>query len=149
MKTIITMLTAVFLFGCTSTKKSQAVIATEEINYSLTETYWKLTELRGQPVTTPEGQKEMYLIIKKDGNLVNGFGGCNSFSGTYTAQEGIFRIKFSQMIATLMACANMEKEKEFMDVLQQTDNYAIKGKALSLNKAKMAPLARFEAVLMK
>jgi hypothetical protein len=33
-----------------------------------------------------------------------------------------------------------------LDVLKMVDNYTIQGKQLSLNKAKMAPLARFEAV---
>jgi hypothetical protein len=43
----------------------------------------------------------------------------------------------------------MEKEVAFMEVLQKADNYAIQGKTLSLNKARMAPLAKFEAVYVK
>jgi heat shock protein HslJ len=43
----------------------------------------------------------------------------------------------------------MEKETSFMEALQKADNYAIEGKILSLNKVRMAPLAKFEAVYLK
>jgi heat shock protein HslJ len=43
----------------------------------------------------------------------------------------------------------MEKEATFMEALQKADNYSIQGKILSLNKARMAPLAKFEAVYLK
>lgn len=149
-QTFILMLAGIFLFSCSSTKKTIApAAASVETNASLTETYWKLTELIGQPETTPEGQKEMHLILKKDGNMINGFGGCNTFRGTYRLQEATFRITFSKMASTLMACLNMEKEKSFIEVLEKADNYAILGNVLSLNKARMAPLAKFEKVLIK
>jgi heat shock protein HslJ len=48
-----------------------------------------------------------------------------------------------------MACGNMEKETIFMELLQKADNYSIKGNVLSLNKGRMAPLAKFEAVYLK
>lgn len=147
---IIIMITVTTLSGCSSTKKNTtAVTLPGESNTSLTETYWKLIELQGEPITTKEGQKkEMHLIIKKDGNIINGHSGCNSFRGTYTLNEGN-RLSFSQLAGTLMACINMEKETAFMEVLRTVDNYAIQGKILSLNKARMAPLAKFEAVYLK
>lgn len=150
---IIVVLSAITLFSCGTVKKSQPAplpsILPADNNTNLTETYWKLTELNGQPVSYADGnKKEMHLILKKEGNRVNGHAGCNSFMGTYTLLEGN-RISFSQLAGTLMACPNMELEKQFMDLLQRVDNYAVKGNALSLNKARMAPLARFEAVYMK
>jgi heat shock protein HslJ len=141
---------ALFLFGCNTGKKtlSNSQI-TEPADVSLTNTYWKLTELMGQPVSPADNDKrEMHLTLRKEGNTVTGHGGCNSFRGTYTMGTGM-QIKFSQMASTLMACANMEKEKEFMDILSKTDNYAIKENVLSLNRARMAPLAKFVAVYMK
>ena len=54
------------------------------------------------------------------------------------------RITFSGIAATLMACPDMETESQFFEVLGMTDNYAIAGMRLSLHKARMAPLARFE-----
>jgi heat shock protein HslJ len=150
MKPILILFFAVcFFYSCSSTKQGNNTTVTTETNPSLTETTWRLTELMGQPVTTPAGEKGMFFILKKDGNKVNGFGGCNTFNGSYTLEEAALRITFSQMVSTLMACESMEKENGFMDVFTKADNYTILGKVLSLNKARMAPLARFEAVVMK
>jgi heat shock protein HslJ len=137
----------IILAGCSTSKKMNLeTIQTE--NTSLTETYWRLTELKGDPVLFSDGQKkEMHLILKKDGNLVNGHGGCNSFRAIYKLQDGT-RLSFSQIAGTLMACENMQKESEFLETLQKVDNYTILGKVLSLQKAKLAPLAKFEAVYM-
>ena len=43
----------------------------------------------------------------------------------------------------------MKTEDDFKKVLEQTDNYTISGENLSLNRAKMAPLAKFKAVYFK
>lgn len=115
---------------------------------NLVEKYWKLTELFGNPVTTPEGGKEAHMILKIDGNRVNGNSGCNSFNGTYQLKPGN-RISFSQMASTMMMCLNMDTEKKMNEVLGMADNYVVNGDTLVLNKARMAPLARFEAVYMK
>src|SRR5690554_7428111 len=56
------------------------------------------------------------------------------------------RIEFSRGMSTLMACENMEVETELAKVLEQADNYTIEGDILSLNKARVAPLARFKRV---
>jgi heat shock protein HslJ len=46
-----------------------------------------------------------------------------------------------------MACAEgMETEQAFNEVLGMVDNYSLNGEQLTLNRARMAPLARFEAV---
>lgn len=148
------MIAGLFLFGCSQSKKStgtaNAVTAPADVNSALTETYWKLTELMGTPIpANDKDKKEKHLILKKENNIVFGHAGCNSFRGTYTLQEGTFRISFSKMAVTMMACPNMENETVFLEVLGKADNYAIKGNVLSLNKARMAPLAKFEAVLMQ
>ncbi|MDR0573145.1 MAG: META domain-containing protein [Tannerella sp.] len=114
----------------------------------LVEKYWKLTELSGEAVVTPEGGKEARLILKKEGNAVNGNGGCNSFRGTYTLKPGN-RINFSKMASTLMMCANMDTETKMFQALETADNYVVNGDTLALNNAEMAPLARFEAVYME
>ena len=119
-----------------------------KVNKDLVEKYWKLTELMGQPVTYKEGQgKEAFMTLKMEGNRVHGNLGCNSFNGTYELKPGN-RIKFSQMASTMMMCMNMETETKFNEILQQADNYNLNGDTLVLNKAKMAPLARFQAVYM-
>jgi len=113
----------------------------------VTETYWKLVELRGRPL--PALEREPHLILKAEGGRVNGFGGCNGFTGSYTLDEATSRIRFAQIASTMRAClAGMEVEKAFHEVLRAADNYALSGDRLTLNRARMAPLARFEAVYL-
>lgn len=111
--------------------------------------YWKLMELRGKKVQhNQKNNREPHMVLKTDGNKVHGSGGCNTFNGSYDLMEGN-RITFSKLATTLMACENMETEQEFFKVLEMADNYFISADTLVLNKAKMAPLARFEAVYLR
>jgi copper homeostasis protein (lipoprotein) len=121
-----------------------------KVNTDIQEKYWKLTELNGKAVTFKEGfKKEPHIIFKSNDNRVNGNGGCNSFSGSYELRTG-GRITMSQMISTMMACPDMETESQFFKVLAKADNYVVVGDTtLVLNKARMAPLARFRVVYLK
>lgn len=115
----------------------------------LQETYWKLTELMGKPVVMNENnKKEIHIILKKAGNGVTGFSGCNSIMGKYELKEGS-RITFSAMASTMMACPDLTTESEFNKMLGTVDNYSLNGNTMTLNKARMAPMARFEAVVTK
>ena len=112
---------------------------------NLVEKYWKLTELYGEPVNTTEGGREAHIIFNKEENRITGNSGCNTFNGSFTLKPGN-RISFSKTMSTMMMCANMETEMKMYQVLEAADNYTINGDKLVLNKARMAPLARFEAV---
>lgn len=117
--------------------------------YGLTEKYWKLTELMGKPVTkTATMVREPHLVLRTEGNRLNAHGGCNSFMGTYELKPGN-RISFGQMAGTLMACPDMTVEDQLKKVLEMADNYNLDGDKLVLNRARMAPLARFEAVYLR
>lgn len=114
----------------------------------VTEKYWKLVELNGRPV--PVLEREPYLILKAEGGRVNGFGGCNTFTGSYEIDEAASRIRFGDIASTMMACpAGMDVESAFHEVLRTADNYSLNGDRLTLNRARMAPLARFEAVYLR
>lgn len=114
----------------------------------LIETYWKLTELNGKSWTTKPGVREIHIILKEKDNKIQGFLGCNTLNGTYDLKDGN-RISFSKMATTLMACPDMSMEDALKKVIEKADNYSIKGENLSLNKARMAPLARFQAVNLR
>ena len=96
----------------------------------------------------PKWVKENSHDFKGKNNRVHGSGGCNTFNGSYELKEGN-RISFSKIASTLMACENMEAEQEFFKVLETADKFNLVGNTLTLNKAKMAPLARFEAVYLR
>ena len=112
----------------------------------LQETYWKLTELMGKPVgPTPADSKEIHIKFRANQNQFEGFGGCNGMGGTYELKAGN-RLKINRLISTQIACPQLDTENKLREILEMVDNYSLTAKTLSLNKAKMAPLARFEAV---
>lgn len=136
------------LGGCApaeSPAPNPAVTQPPKVAAGITEKYWKLVELRGQPV--PASHKDPHLILKVQDSRAHGSTGCNGFGGTYTLDEATMRISFGQIAMTQMFCAgSMETEKAFTEVLAQADNYSLNGDHMTLNRARMAPLARFEAV---
>ena len=117
--------------------------------YEILEKYWTLVELNGRGVAMDSTFiREPHIIFKSGGRRIIGNGGCNGFSGEYKI-ESLNRITMSKILSTRMACPKMDLEGEFLDVLQKADNFNIAGDSLSLNKARMAPLARFKAVYLK
>ncbi|GHV55666.1 hypothetical protein FACS1894182_00420 [Bacteroidia bacterium] len=108
----------------------------------LTNKYWKLVEIMGRPVTASEA----HIQFKTDGT-VNGSLGCNTFRGSYTTPQET-RIQFSQLVTTLKMCIDMSVEDDLKQVLEKADSYSLSGNQLILNRARMAPLARFEVVYM-
>lgn len=113
---------------------------------SLTETYWKLTELRGKAVT--DFAREPHIILKREDGQVIGTGGCNGMGGTYELKKPN-RIRFLRMMSTMMACAKgMETEQQLHKVLEETDSYTLANGTLQLNRARMAPLAKFVPVYL-
>lgn len=152
-KVFITSVVIVFFTSCSQAKKiastQNTTMDSSTPKASLTETYWKLTVLMGKAVTMDSAnQKEVHLILKKEGNAVQGFAGCNGFGGTFTTKND-FNIYFSNMLHTMIACAELENENELFTVLNTVDNYYITGDTLTLSKAKMAPMTRFVAVYLK
>jgi heat shock protein HslJ len=112
---------------------------------SLTGTRWRLAEIRGQAIAPPrEGEKEAFLFLQADDNRFHGSGGCNNLAGSFALKEG-GRISFTQIASTKMACPDMSVETELLKILEMVDNYHLSGKTLTLNRARMVSLARFEA----
>lgn len=141
------LILSLIALSCSSSKSTASSDMEKTTNSSLTETYWRLSELMGKTIAREDNKKEIFMILKLKDNRIHGFSGCNTFNRTYDLPGGN-RIVFSKFASTLMACMDMSTENEFMDVFGRADNYAIQGNILSINKAKMAPLAKFEAVLM-
>lgn len=113
----------------------------------LTERYWKLIELNENPVESKISGREAHIILRNEGNIVNGNGGCNSLRGTYSLDGE--KITLSQMIMTMMACPNMEAEHEFTQALGKVVKYTLVGDNLILLDADAKPLAKFEVVYLR
>lgn len=113
---------------------------------TVTEKKWKLIELAGQPVADSINGKQPYIMFKKADSSYEANGGCNGMGGKFELDEQTLRIHFKQGMSTMMACPDMGVEDGLKKVFESTDNYSISDSMLSLNKARMAPLARFIAV---
>src|SRR6185312_6294856 len=117
--------------------------ATTLVKAPLQETHWTLVELMGKPVTDTPERKEMYLILHKDQNRVEGNGGCNAFSGTYVLKNN--EISFGPLVSTKVFCPALTYENEFFKALSTANHYYLKSDTLSLTKGKIMRVAKFIA----
>ncbi len=106
---------------------------------------WKLTELYGKPVADAINGKMPFLQLDTTDSRYTGTAGCNGMGGEFTL-SGSNGIAFSRGMSTMMACEEMWVETELGKALLEADNFTVNGDTLSLNKARMAPLARFRWV---
>ncbi|ASK32020.1 heat-shock protein [Chryseobacterium sp. T16E-39] len=104
---------------------------------------WKLTEINGQPIKLKNPKNNPYFSLNTNDMRYSGNAGCNGIGGTFEIKPDIMRIKFNQGMSTMMACDDLETEQLFTKALLAADNYSLNGNTLTLNKAKMAPLAKF------
>lgn len=99
---------------------------------------WQLTELLQKTVAA---DNKVFLQFDEAGR-VTGYTGCNNLTGGYELQ-GV-KLSFTPLATTRKACLQDTIEPQLLDVLSKVDNISITGDELSLNRARMAPLARFK-----
>lgn len=137
-------LTRLSLDGSPNTGALAATYVLEKVSPQVTGWRWTLVELRGQPVTGLE--RAPYLVLNATDKRVSGYGGCNNLTGGFVLDEATLRLRFEQVASTMRAClSGMDTEQALHEVLGMVDNYSLSGDQLSLNRARMAPLARFVA----
>ncbi|MCJ8153753.1 META domain-containing protein [Chryseobacterium sp. SSA4.19] len=142
-KTIIfcySIVTMAFIISCIS---KPAVSDSTQNVVDITGKTWKLTELNGQPITLKNPEANPYFKLNTSDMRYEGHGGFNGVGGTYELKSNVMRIKFNQGMSTMIACDDLETERSFVQALLAADNYSVNGNILTLNKAKMAPLAKF------
>jgi len=122
--------------------KSSAT-STAENNSDITGKTWELTELNGKPIQLKNPQVIPHFMLNTSTMRYEGHGGCNGVGGTFEIKPEVMRIKFNQGISTMIACDDLETERAFTQALLSADNYSVNGSTLTLNKARMAPLAKF------
>jgi heat shock protein HslJ len=114
----------------------------------LENTYWKLMALKDSIVETPEGAREIHLVLNSEGKRVSGFAGCNRISGGYGLEGD--KITFGALARTMMACATgMEIERQFNEALSRVAGWKISGETLQLTDAHGATIATFESRYLK
>lgn len=125
-----------------SAQDQQDVFDTQANRKALTAHTWTVDRIYGKEIKALEGRHKAYLNFTIDGK-VSGHTGCNPINGTYTLEKGL-RIKFENMASGLAFCGDVPYENDFREVLNNTDNYTLNNGELSLNKARMAPMAIFK-----
>lgn len=121
-------------------KLPETVSQPSKVIAKFTDVDWQLTELLGQAVSNDSGA---YVHFSAEGKVF-GNAGCNQFAGGWELEQ--YRLKVGQLALTMRACAEevMQLEQQFLAQLALADNYSLADNSFSLNKARMAPLARFE-----
>lgn len=117
------------------------------VHAELIGTYWRLVEIDGKVVNTPQDMKEAHMILASADSRSHGNAGCNNFFGRFETAENT--LTFAAIGSTMMACpqAAMDTERDFLAALGTTTRYEISGLFLELY-AEDQLLARFQAVYL-
>ena len=78
---------------------------------------WTMQTMKRQAMLAEEQLKNVTLVFNNDSTF-SGNGGCNHISGRYILKGT--SIKFSSIISTKMACANLDAETAFLKLLEET-----------------------------
>jgi heat shock protein HslJ len=126
--------------SCTSASKP----VKESPTLPLLDTQWRLTELGGQVIDNPAGERAVNFLLQPSSTGLVGFSGCNRMFGRY-ALDGT-SLKFDGMGGTRMFCeAKMELEQKFLAMFQDAAGWKITGTTLQLMDASGKAIATFEA----
>jgi heat shock protein HslJ len=115
---------------------------------TLTNSSWQLSSFGAAGTETPVMSASSVVTLEFKGtNEVAGSGGCNTYSGTYTAKDN--EIMFSQITSTEKAClddAVMKQERAYFDALQAARTYKLSGDALIITYGDNRQLTFMRAV---
>ncbi|MCU0437060.1 MAG: META domain-containing protein [Raineya sp.] len=117
MKNLIYVFFLSFIFcGCKQPPKSNKTMDIENKK-------WFLVELNGKTFSISQEGK-VFLKFNKEIKKIEGFAGCNSFSGVYNLKNDA--VSLSEMISTEAYCEEiMDKERAFFKVLAETKTLSV------------------------
>ena len=134
------------LCACQSTTQAEAeTVSTAELRNTL----WKLVQLNGETVQSPEGQRMASLTLTAEAPQARIVTACNRGSAAYKVDGN--SIKFDVAMSTKMMCEPepMKQEAAFFKVIEDAARYEIKGETLELFDADNKLLARFHSEYLK
>ena len=112
----------------------------------LTNTYWRIARLNGDPFPDVDGRREAHLLLlETDGTRYSATVGCNTLIGG--AEQDGDALSFGTGASTLMACPDGldQLETALGAALAATARFDIDGQALHLRDADGVETARFRA----
>lgn len=116
---------------------------------SLTDTYWKLLEVYGQPVAVADQMREPQLVLNGQDSRFAGSGGVNRLMGGYTLDGS--SLTFSQVASTMMAGPPeaMQQEQAIVAALGRVRGFSITGDRLALADEAGQPVLTAVAVALR
>ncbi len=116
---------------------------------SLTETYWKLVDVAGQPVSVSESTREPHLVLQSQDNRFHGSGGVNNVMGGFTQTDTA--LVFSNVASTMMAGPPeaMAQEQAIIAALGRVRGFRIAGDQLTLLDEAGTPVFKAVAVALR
>lgn len=116
---------------------------------SLTNTYWKILEVGGQPIVVAQQLREPQLVLDGQDGRFSGSGGVNRLMGSYIVDgKGL---TFSQVASTMMAGPPeaMQQEQAVVAALGAVRGFSIVGDQLTLVDDSGHPVLRAVAVALR
>lgn len=117
------------------------------VGAGLENTPWSLVSFGAPGAETPLIEGSMITLLLADGQA-GGFGGCNSYGGTYQVEGN--NISFGGITSTLVACATesvTEQEQRYIQALQSANSYELEGNQLRITYDDGEGLLVFETPL--
>jgi copper homeostasis protein (lipoprotein) len=109
----------------------------------LVDNSWRLVAINGNQLKLKEEQNNPFIHFQTKDNKIQGFAGCNRFSGTYLVKGEILLV--NKMPGTRMACVEgMDLEDSFFKALTATEGYRIKRDMLELLDRNGKVLAKLQ-----
>lgn len=126
------LLIATLLFVTLSAEKCNTDQADVTGMANVLDTKWVLQSLGENAISMPDGLPSPWLKLMKDGNTLEGNGGCNQLMGSF-ALEGD-KLSFPGGVgSTKKYCANtMATETAFLSALKRVDGFKMDGGLLKL-----------------
>jgi copper homeostasis protein (lipoprotein) len=115
----------------------------------LTNTYWRIDSLMGEPVPRLPNIREPHLILHDSSGSYVATVGCNRLGGSHEHDEGALTLTAGG--TTLMACPPPldEAERRLLAVLQAARAYRIDWRSITLLDGDGATIASLEAVYLR
>ncbi|WP_299823963.1 META domain-containing protein [uncultured Pontibacter sp.] len=109
---------------------------------TILDAYWMLLSVEGQNVPERQDNRMAYIRFQERESDVNGYAGCNKFSGKYKLTDT--SLQLSDLATTRMSCPNIALENKLMESLRKTTTYRRSGDVLTLYAGDKA-VATFRA----
>ncbi|MBE93668.1 META domain-containing protein [Marinobacter sp.] len=134
-----------FVAGCVGSPATSRS-ADDIVAMPLTNTYWQLLSIAGEPVSETNADQKPHILFLDDGR-VSGFSGCNQYMGDYQVRGE--NLLFDSMASTRRACPDNQTEQLLFAALAKTVGVNLEGIELRLLGENGQELAVFEASRMK